>query len=1034
MAKIKYRVGIDLGANSLGWCAYRLDDNNEPIGILRMGVRIFSDGRDPKSLASLAQDRRLARQMRRRRDRVLKRRRRLLAGLVRFGLMPATESERHALQTLDPFELRSHGLDKQLTPFELGRALYHLARKRGFRSSRKDRGNTEIEKETGKVKDAIARLRSRVTEAGCRTVGEYLARQHAERLPVRARRSNDGQYVLYLQRDMVAEEFDALWNAQARYHPALLTNSAHDYLLDTMLFQRKLRPVQPGRCQFEPDEPRAPLCSPIQQRFRILQELNNLRIIADGSQRALSSEERNTLASYLSHNSKCTFPHARKLLGIGRMSGVKFNLESEKRKDLKGDIVSAQLSASEAVGSGWFTWPENRQQDLAELVERADDDGSLVATLRSEPWLFSESQATAIARCRLPEEFGSLSLKALRRIVPVLEREVIPFSDAVTMAGYSHHSNFYTGEVFRQLPYYGEILAGYTSPTETAQNSDERRFGKIPNPTVHVGLNQLRQLINALIKRYGHPYEIVIEMTREFGVSGERRREIEKVQTENQDRNARFNEELQQLGQRANRINRLKLQLWEELGGQDALDRHCVYSGRRLSKSLLFSDEVEIDHVLPFSRSLHDGIGNKVLCTRQANRDKGNNTPFEAFGYSPGTYLWEALVQRTSALPGRKSLLFQEGALEKFLDGRDFLDRHLIDTGYLSRAAKQYMTAICPPTRIWVSSGRLTGLLRGKWELSSLLSGDGQKNRHDHRHHALDAAVIALCTRSLIQRLATAAERAEQRGASRLLESLELPWPSFHQDLQDSLRKIVVSHKPDHGCQARLHNETNYGLRAEADRRGTPLVGRRIPLDSLTKAADAEAIADPSIRKELAALLSPLSGGKEIKSVLAAFSTRTGIRRIMVEERLSVIPIRDRRTGEPYRYVKGDANYCYDIFRKEDGSWDGEVISIFRANQRGFVESSQFAGNGRPLVMRIRKGDMMALELNGARKIMRVAKFTDGTISLAEHIEANVDTRDRDKTSGFGYLRKGPATLKPLRARLVGVCPLGFLNDPGASD
>lgn len=176
MAKLKYRLGLDLGANSLGWCIYRLDDEDEPIGLHRLGSRIFSDGRDPKSLASLAADRRLARQARRRRDRVLKRRHRLIKGLIQFGLMPADATARKELQAVDPYVLRARGLDAPLSPHELGRAIYHLARKRGFKSSRKDRGNSEAEKETGKVKSAIAALKDRIAEAGCRTVGEYLAR------------------------------------------------------------------------------------------------------------------------------------------------------------------------------------------------------------------------------------------------------------------------------------------------------------------------------------------------------------------------------------------------------------------------------------------------------------------------------------------------------------------------------------------------------------------------------------------------------------------------------------------------------------------------------------------------------------------------------------------------------------------------------------------------------------------------------------------------------------------------------------------
>ncbi len=1054
MAKIKYRLGLDVGANSLGWCIYRLDDQDEPSAIQRLGARIFSDGRDPKSLASLAADRRMARQMRRRRDRVLKRRHKLIQGLIRFGLMPADVQTRKQLQAEDPYVLRARGLHLPLTPHELGRALYHLARKRGFKSSRKDRGDDEAMKEVGKVHSAITALQFRMDEAGCETVGEYLARQHAERLPVRARRSTDGQYVLYLQRDMVAKEFDALWAAQQPHHPTALTDQAKHCLRDIMLFQRRLQPVNPGHCLFEADEYRAPICSPLQQRFRILQELNNLRVRDGIGQRALTFSERNTMLAVLTANAgQVTFSHLAKAAGL--RNAKSFNFESDKRKGLKGDSTAAQFSLETAFGYAWFDLDPNMQEALALLVERADDEAVLrkallalphdlgvakdvlrphahelvmFATLAKLPMRLTEAQANAIAKFDLKDDFGSLSLKALKNIVQELEKEVITYDIAVQRAGYAHHSQFYTGEFFQRLPYYGELLRGYTSPAEKARDDAERQYGKIPNPTVHIGLNQIRQLLNALIKRYGHPHQIVIELTREFGVSGEKRREITKTQAENQQRNATFDVELEKLGIRPNRENRLKLQLWQELGKEDAMDRYCIYSGQRLSKAILFSDEIEIDHILPFSRSLHDGVGNKLLCARQANRDKGNRTPYEAFGH---TARWEEIVERASRLPGKKSLLFRDTALDDFLEGKDFLARHLTDTAYLGLAAKQYLSAICPPNCIWVSSGKLTGMLRGKWGLNPLLSGDTRKNREDHRHHALDAAVIGICSRSLIQRVATAASHAEENGEQRLLAALDLPWPSFRDDLQRSLAQIVVSHKPDHGKQAALHNDTNYGWRDGPDKRGNPLVGRRVPLESLSKAADAESIADHFLRGQIHQLLAPLSSAKEIKTALLEYSSRTGIRRIVRQERLSVIPIHDRRTGKPYRFVKGDGNYCYEIFRQADGRWAGEVINLFEANQKTFNESITHAQNGLPLVMRIHKDDVLCIESNEQVRYMRVAKFSDGKLSLVDHQEANVDARNRDKDNDLQYYQKSPSMLKPLRARLVGVDILGYVNDPG---
>ncbi len=446
--------------------------------------------------------------------------------------------------------------------------------------------------------------------------------------------------------------------------------------------------------------------------------------------------------------------------------------------------------------------------------------------------------------------------------------------------------------------------------------------------------------------------------------------------------------------------------------------------------AMLFSDEVEIDHILPFSRSLNDGVGNKVLCTRQANRDKSNRTPHEAFGHSPGSYRWEDIEARIAELPVRKARLFRDGAMDAFLDGRDFLDRHLSDTAYFGRAARQYLSAICPPAMIAVSSGKLTSLIRGKWALNELLSGDRTKNRDDHRHHALDAAVIGVCSRSLIQRMATAATRAEEHGENRLLERLELPWPTFREDLRRMLAGIVVSHRPDHGPEAALHNETNYTLRGEPDKRGNPLVGRRVPIDGFSKPADIKGIADPEIRAQLLACLQAGST-KDAKAAIAVYSARTGIRRVMKEERLAVIPIHDRRTGKPYRYVKGDGNYCYDIWQRADGRWEGEVISLYAANRLGFDPAAKRREDGTPLRMRLRRNDLVAIEQDGQRRVMRVAKMSDGKIYLSAHIEANVDARNRDAASGFSYLQKSPGELGKLRARPVGVDVLGYVNDPG---
>ena len=177
------RLGLDLGTNSIGWCLLNLDDSGNPSSIFRTGVRIFNDGRDPKSLSSLKANRRQARSARRRRDRFLQRQSFLINEMVRRGLMPKDDHKRKSLALKDPWQIRKTALDKELSPYDVGRAFFHINQRRGFKSNRKSQDN-----EAGVVKQSIAELEMRLSETGARTLGEFLADRHASGEPVRARR------------------------------------------------------------------------------------------------------------------------------------------------------------------------------------------------------------------------------------------------------------------------------------------------------------------------------------------------------------------------------------------------------------------------------------------------------------------------------------------------------------------------------------------------------------------------------------------------------------------------------------------------------------------------------------------------------------------------------------------------------------------------------------------------------------------------------------------------------------------------------
>lgn len=135
------RLGLDIGTNSIGWCLTE-DDKR----VVDIGVRIFSDGRDPKSGASLAVDRREARAMRRRRDRYLGRRSAFLEALIQYGLMPENQDGARLLADMDPYVLRQRALDEALTPHEIGRALFHLNQRRGLNPTARPTANRPIRK------------------------------------------------------------------------------------------------------------------------------------------------------------------------------------------------------------------------------------------------------------------------------------------------------------------------------------------------------------------------------------------------------------------------------------------------------------------------------------------------------------------------------------------------------------------------------------------------------------------------------------------------------------------------------------------------------------------------------------------------------------------------------------------------------------------------------------------------------------------------------------------------------------------------
>ncbi len=1038
-----YRLGIDLGTNSIGWCALKLDGDGHPCGLLDAGVRLITTnqeaGRDPQSKTSLAVERRLARSTRRRRDRFLRRQKRLMTLLIRSGLMPSDEAERKALEKCDPYGLRAAALDGPINAHHLGRALFHINQRRGFKSNR----IADSDNDDGATKAGIRALKDALEAQNARTLGEFLARRHERRETVRFRPQIQGAkalYDYYPHRDLVDEEIDEIWNRQKAHH-ACLTDDLLADIKRCIIAQRPLRPAVVGKCGFRPEEERAPRALPLFQRFRILQDLSSLMI--DRPQRPsrkLTRQERDYLLQVLlKASSTVTFEKLR--AGLKLPDDARFNYEaSGHRKGFEGDQTAAKLGSSKAFGKAWRQFPLSKQTDIVERLLSEEDEDALIEWLESTCDL-TPDKIEAITRLRLPQGHSMVGRTMLRDLVDVFENEApadpstgeildasMTYDQAVKHLGL-HHSDRRPGERLAKLPYYGRVLQRHVVDNPEAEKGSQEHIGKVTNPTVHIALNQMGKLVNALIDAYGPPAEIVIELARELKWNQKRKEEYKRELASNTKANEARVKKLKELGVADNGENRLRMRLYEEMPSDARL---CVYSGETISCKMLFDGRVEIDHILPFSKSLDDGIGNKVLCLREANREKGGRAPADAFSAERAA----DIEARAELLFKHKAWRFKPDALTKFDDQGGWQARHLTDTQHMARLTKEYLGHICDPDQVWAVPGRMTSMLRGLWGLNSVLPGHNRpekdaKDRDDHRHHAIDAFVIACTDRRLLQRIARASGDVEHLDGARLFgkDGVPKPWEAYREALAARLETMVVAHKADHGKQGQLHEDTAYGLvNEEIDGKAFNLVTRK-PIDALTE-KEAAQIRDEDLRGAVAQVIEDAkSKGLKLNEALKAFGEKQSppIRRVRILKTEQQVVKIEHGDGFEKAYIPGP-NHRVDIFECADGSWSGEAVTVFDANQPDHKPKWRGAFPDARLVMTVHKGDLIELEHNGQRTIMRAFRLEPSAkrIRLAPHNEAGVlDARHKDKDDPFTWLFASYSILKKAKARRVRVDLLG---------
>ena len=887
---VKRTLGIDLGPNSIGWALIDDDPTNpDRSKIVDLGVRVFPEGVDAfdtSKEASRNEQRRVARGMRRQIKRRARRRRQLREALVAAGLWPKDDpAAESALYKLDPYQLRARALTEELAPHEIGRVLLHLNQRRGFLSNRKrDRADEEVKG----MLDEINQNEAERIAGGYATVGAWLA-EKCPRAGKEAReyhtnrKENDHIRNRHLARSQYENEFEAIWQSLAKYYPDLLTDEMgygklgrqkdirdpmprhqkylnqektvlnprfgmSDFeafgLFGLIFFQRPMYWPKSvvGLCDLEPKQKRCPKSDRRYQRFRLLQEVNNLEYIDPDShlECKLSDGQRRLLLEKLSRTKEMTFDQIRKALGF--LETVKFNLERGHRTKLHGAPIDALFASKNVLGKKWHDRPEEEKDEIVQCLLDDEQGDERFVEMAVSQWNMTPQEAETALGVDLPAGYGNLSLRALKKLLPHMEKGLLYMADddsnsALHAAGYVRRDQLQR-RIFDKLP----------DPRRTR----DCPIGDIPNPVVKRALTEVRRVVNTIIREHGKPDAVHVEMARSVQQGKKRRDEASKRMRERENERSEAAEKIKELGFRPSRETILKYLLWLQQ------DRKCMYSGKEISPLKLIGEGggVEIDHILPRSRTLDDSQMNKVVCLRTANAGKGDRTPHEWLADSdPDSY--ERLCQRAGSLmrEGKIPYAKYRRFIQKELDLNNFINRQLTDTGDICRATAEYLRCLFDQDHdVLGLKGQLTAELRWRWGLENILAElpdspawqeqakmrPGEKNRADHRHHTIDALVVALTNRSRLSKLS---EIVKSGSGGIRDEELPKPWQTFRDDVLREIRDIKVSHRVERKVRGKLHDATFYGP--------TPYEGKwviRKPLVELS-ASEIEHIRDEAIGK-----------------------------------------------------------------------------------------------------------------------------------------------------------------------------------------
>ena len=1027
---IKRILGLDLGSNSLGWALLEENDGNVS-KIIDLGSRIFTKAVEEKVPTPKNVKRREMRLGRRVIQRRARRKHRMLNYLISLKLLPDELQDHTQPEVLlnkigDPYELRTRALDEKLSPYEFGRVLLHYVARRGFLSSKKQLAGDLVDdpdtveylkdengkdKEEGEFLSDITKLRKDIKESGARTLGEYLNK--LKEGACKRNRIHDGGH-LRTERKMYQDELERIWIIQSQY----FTHLPEDFMLENkgikriIFYQRplKLRKDRVGVCSLEPKNKRAAKARLEVQRFRYLQDINILEYFERHADKWLriSEKKKQELINYFELNGKIKLKELKKILGVDRYT--KLNLEA---KNIKGNITASEIRS--VLGDLWDNYSDKEQLSLVEDLLTIKKKSALKKRLK-ESWRLNTTQAVELCLLEFEPGHSNHSLKAINKLLPYLEQG-LRYDEARVKAGYDY--------VVKEITPQEKLGA----PQETS------------NPIVNRGLHELKRVINAIIKQYGKPDTIRIEMARDLEMNTKRYKENEARQNKNKKENEKAVDTYKslKLGSYPSHEDKIKYRLWEEQS------HICAYSCKSIPLNAVFTAEVEIDHIIPFKKSLDDSYMNKALCYASENREKSDRTPKDTWGGNEEK--WNQITSSINDWKGLDSKVSRFFQTETDLLKRDFISSQLNDLRYIAKIALVYVAQLgCD---VSTTKGYVVSQMRHQWGLNDLIGETDKKERTDHRHHAIDATVIAATSRSLYKNAVANIKHNKLK--------IQPPYAHFRDELNEHLKHLIVSHATQRKLSGGLHEETGAGY---IEKHGG-LVYRKTLRDVFTGSNGKFVSGEKQIEKKVNRIVDETikdliikhvsKYGDDLEKAFADGVTvhhkdgKTPIKRVRILQSSTTLKKLEsskfgvkNKSGNIFKWLPyGNYHHVEILQHKETKACKGQFVTMMQASHRAKGIKSELNPSGRKQsIVKKEHGEQWQLitvlhinELvsvatkNGGREFYRVQKMTKdiSTVVLRKHSAATIKNKHEEISFGVNKINLEKLDIKPLYINVIGI-------------